>query len=260
MILVDTSVGSKELQPLISKLGIDCSREKLEFADAYFEGNGPEGQVRIGVERKRIQDMLDCIDDGRFTGHQRIGMSEFYRFRFVIIEGYWKPDRKTGTLLEGHAKPDGTLYWSSDRPGGGKRVRYSKLRRYLFSMSLAGMVVMYSRDVAQTAFDITELYHYFRKPWRDHTAMLAMAEGYHLQNPWDSLASLPTLAKHPTLVREWAAKLPGIGVKLSEDAERVFKTPLKLATADEMDWLKIPGVGVPMAQKIVRSIITGRES
>lgn len=255
MIIVDAATGSKELEPLIRKQGIHCETEHLHSADAMFEGYGPEGWMSVGVERKRIDDLLQCIDDGRFTGGQRIKMRQTYRFSFVILEGYWKPDVKTGLLLQGHAKADGTLYWSSDRPHGGKRVHYSKLRRYLYSMSLAGMVVCYSRDIAQTAFDITELYHYFQKPWDEHTAMLQMAQGYNLQHPWDSLASLPTLDDHPSLVREWAAKLPGVGVKLSQDAERVFRTPLALATGDETDWLKVPGVGVASAQKIVRAIM-----
>lgn len=255
MILVDAAVGSKELEPLIRKQGIHCSVEHLPSADALFEGDGPEGWMSVGVERKRIQDMLNCIDDGRFTGDQRVKMRKQFRFSFVIIEGYWKPDPRSGVLLEGHPKSDGSLYWSSDRPGGGKRVPYSKLRRYLYSMSLAGLVVCYSRDIAQTATDICELYHYFQKPWDKHTSMLEMAKGYHLQQPWDSLASLPTLNHRPSLVREWAARLPGVGVKLSLDAERVFRTPIRLATGDETDWVKLPGVGVDSAQKIVRAIL-----
>ena len=48
--------------------------------------------------------------------------------------------------------------------------------------------------------------------------------------------------------------MEGIGVKLSLDAERVFKKAGRLAAADETEWLKVPGVGVKTAQSIVREV------
>lgn len=255
MIIVDSAVGSWELQSLVVAQGIACEKSHLPYADACFEGHGPEGLVGVGVERKRISDIIACIDDGRFTGHQRLGMAQMYKFLFLIIEGYWRPDTTNGILMEGHPKRDGTLVWSPYRPGG-RVVMYRKLRRYLFSMSLGGVIVCYSRDIHQTAYDICELYHWFQKRWLDHKSLLAMHRGYFWQQDGrtDQLMAIPTMSRKPSLVRRWAAELKGVGVSLSEDAERVFKTPMALATADELDWLRIPKIGIAKAQSIVKEI------
>src|SRR5882672_9112915 len=135
MIQVDRAAGSWELESLIAKQGIAVEKTGLSYADACFEGYGPEGQILVGVERKRIGDVLQCIEDGRFTGHQRIGMNKMYAYSFLMIEGYWKPDTSTGILMEGHPRSDGSLIWSPYRPGS-RVVMYQKLRRYLFSVSM----------------------------------------------------------------------------------------------------------------------------
>ena len=58
MILIDSRIGSAELAPLISTPNILC---QLEFADFTFSGNGPAGQVAVGVERKTIMDLLQSM-------------------------------------------------------------------------------------------------------------------------------------------------------------------------------------------------------
>lgn len=244
MILADTAVGSAELAPLIRAQGVRCDTQPLSFGDFCFEGYGPEGRTGIGIERKRLHDMLDCIDDARYTGHQRIGMRHMYQFSILTIEGLWRPHDESGELMEGFYR-DGKLSWAPCRYRNG-RVLYSKLRRYLFSVSLAGVVVTYTRDPQHTAADTVEWFHYFQKPWKDHTALLAMQKF--------SLPQLPTLNEKPSLCRRWAADLEDIGLVKSEAAERLFKRPIVLATAEVEDWAELAGVGIPTARKIVRQI------
>lgn len=260
MILVDKAVGSFELQSLIQRQGIRCEKAALDAADACFEGMGPEGQVLIGVERKKVQEALDCIDTGRLGGFQLPKMRRMYRFRFVLIEGTWRPNVKTGFLERMIVKPDGKVWWTDELGGGGKAM-YHKLRRYLFSVTMAGAHVLYTQDILHTAFDITELYHWFQKPWHKHESMNQMYSG----KAWDTqvkqseeLVMIPTIDRRPSLVRQWAADINGVGVKLSADAERVFKTPLALATADETEWMDVPGIGMKMAADIVRQIHGGK--
>jgi ERCC4-type nuclease len=66
--------------------------------------------------------------------------------------------------------------------------------------------------------------------------------------------NLPSLSGRPKLVRRWAAELEGIGVKMSEDAQKHFKTPIRLATADETAWLGIEGIGPKTVINIVKEI------
>lgn len=240
MILIDTKgKETQELLPHIQAQRVPVEATDLPYGDAAFEGSGPDGIMAVGIERKKLHDMLACIDDSRYSAHQRLGMSQLYRVSFLVIEGYWRPHDPGGMLMEGYS---GGMSWGYAKHRSAK-ILYSKLRRYLFSVTLSGVHVIYTRDPFHTAFDICELYHYFQKPWRNHTSMLEMQK-----------LSLPAINLKPPLVRKWAADIDGVGVKLSEDAERLFKTPIRLASSDEMDWLKIRGIGVPTAQDIVRQI------
>jgi ERCC4-type nuclease len=239
VIQVSSAVGSKELYPLIKNQGIQAELTVLPYGDAGFEGRGPEGSVYIGIERKALHDMLACIDDARYSGHQRIGMKAMYDISVLMIEGHWKPHSENGMLMEGYT---GGMNYGYCRPGG-RRVMYNKLYRYLISVALSGVIVCYSRDLGHTAFNICEWWHYFQKPWEGHTSLLEMQK-----------IAIPTLNYKPPLVRKWASDIEGVGVKLSEQAERIFRKPITLANADESEWLRIPGIGIKSAQAIVKEI------
>lgn len=245
MILIDTKGDKPEKHPgldiinHIKALGVSCQQADLEYGDAAFEGNGPLGSIAIGIERKALHDMLNCIDDSRYSAHQRLGMGLMYKVSCLMVEGHWKPHDGNGMLMEGFS--NGTA-WGYNRHWG-KQALYAKLYRYLISVALSGVVVTYSRDVWHTAYNIVEWYHYFQKPWRAHTALMQMQK-----------VQIPTLNNKPTLTRKWAFAIDDIGEKLSEAAAKVFKTPHDLASADEEEWLRVPGVGVKTAQNIVREV------
>lgn len=239
MILVDPRVGSKDLLPHIQKIGTPCQLQTLEYGDACFEGNGPDmSRVYIGVERKRVGDMLNCIDDARYAAHQRPGMQSMYNKDVLIIEGTWKPDVQSGYMMECVA----ALTWRPYRYRT-QMVRYSKLFRYLLTIQLAGTMVISSRDAEQTAYNITELYAYFQKKWDDHVSLLEQQR-----------LAIPTMNGKPTLVQKWAAAIEGIGPKLCMRAAEKFDSPIQLAKADEQDWMEIEGVGSKLAQKIVKTV------
>lgn len=239
MIIVDLKRGSIELKPELERLGMKTERADLQFGDFAFEGNGPDGIISIGIERKTLHDMLSCIDDARYSGHQRIGMKNMYTLSVLMLEGHWKPHDGSGLLMEGFS---GGLSYGYCKHNN-SRVAYSKLKRYLFSVALSGVLVDYSRDPFHTAFNVAEWFHYFQKPWRLHTALRELPK-----------VAIPTLNQRPSLVRKWAFDIDGVGEKLSEIAAQRFKTPIHLAMADEREWLAIPGVGVKSAQQIVRDV------
>lgn len=249
MILIDTK-GDKpkgarpgaEIIGYIRRFGVPCEPANLEFGDAMFEGKGPDGPILIGIERKALNDLLQCIDDARLAGHQLIGMRDDFKVRVLMVEGHWKAHDPDGFLMDSY---NGINYGFAKYRS--QRVLYAKLYRYLISVSLTGVLVSQARDLWHTAYNICEYYHYFQKPWAAHTAMQEIHK-----------VAIPSLGGKPSLTRKWANDIDGIGVKLSEQAERLFRTPIRLATADEQQWLRLPGVGVPTAQRIVRDIAGAR--
>lgn len=235
----DKQAKNLDLMPHIKAIGVPVEKGDLQFGDAAFEGRGPDGTISVGIERKRLHDVLNCIDDARLSGLQLIGMKQMYTVRVLMIEGHWKPHDNLGILMEGF---NGGSSWSFCRYRS-QRTMYNKLYRYLISVSLSGVIVNFSRDPYHTAFNICEWFHYFQKKWEGHTAMQELQK-----------VAIPTMNSRPSLVRKWANDLEGVGTKLSADAERMFRSPVKLANSEEADWLRIPGVGVKTAQAIWREI------
>lgn len=235
--------GNELLPPLIRRLGVECEVTDLPCADAAFEGNGKLGPISIGIERKTLHDMLSCIDDSRYSVVQRVPMLQLYERNFLMIEGLWKCGRGEpyeGVLMQGYRNG---ASWGPLKARSSRQVLYSKLYRYLVSVSLSGVTVTYSLDVTQTAIQIVELYHYFQKKWSRHTALI---ETQKIQ--------VPALDMRPKLCRRWASEIDDVGAVLSIEAERMFRTGHALANSDETDWVRIPGIGAPTARKIVREI------
>lgn len=237
VILADYHRGSHELIPDIIKAGVPASKADLIYGDYAFEGYGPKGPILVGVERKTLHDMLSCIDSAHFTGKQMVGMKKMYGFSFLLVEGLWRA-HEDGWLMEGF--PNGSWGYCKQRT---QRVMYSKLRRYLVSITLAGTPVIYTRDQKGTAYDLCELFHYFQKTWNKHASLLEM----HKLN-------IAQLSGKPSVTRRWAESLDGVGSTYGMEADRIFKTPYKLAASTEQDWLRIAGIGPKTARKIIREI------
>lgn len=246
MILLDPRDGpkaqtSKEIQSYIRKMNVMCDRDhQIEYGDAAFEGNGPEGRILIGVERKTLSDLMNCIEDARYSDKQKQGMKKMYKKSYLMVEGEWGPSTGNGDkgLLMEKKYGKWSYFYYRNRP-----IAYSTVYRYLLSVGMCGVDIQYAKSIEHTAQNLVEMFHYWQKKWANHTAMLDV---HHIE--------LPQLMGKPKLVRKWASDIEGLGIKYSLAAAKIFKTPIKLATSDEMDWLKIDGIGVATAQKIVREI------
>ena len=62
---------------------------RMDYGDAMVTGNGPCGQVDIGIERKRIGDLVNSITTGRLSGHQLPGLLAQYYKVYIIVEGMY---------------------------------------------------------------------------------------------------------------------------------------------------------------------------
>src|SRR3954469_22301306 len=99
MILVDKREGSRQLADYIEPKSIVQLGEY--DTDVAFMGSGPGGEpLLIGIEYKRIDDVLHCILDGRFSGIQLPRMIDTYGEGriYLLIEGAYRVDSTSGIL------------------------------------------------------------------------------------------------------------------------------------------------------------------
>lgn len=227
VLLVDDRIGSKELLPeLTKKLGLPAKIGRLMFGDVSLDGKGPGGKtVHVGVERKTIGDLLNSIQSGRLSSHQLPGLVQIYDYRWIVVEGLWKPGKDN--LIE---------EW---RGGGWRPVRsrmsYFDLDRYLITLEVrGGCHVRRTGSLWETAVFVGNLYRWWGKEWESHRGHLGLEKGL---TPDRVLFSRPS---YPRLV---ANVLPGIGWEKSKSVAKHFHTVQAMVEGSPKDWERIPGIG-----------------
>lgn len=248
MILVDDREERKDRQSFvatISELGVKAAASHLEFADFAFTGNGPSGEVLIGIERKTVRNMLADIRTEHFSGHQLVGLKNTYSRIYLVLEGVWRRGMRSGVI----ESPQGGK-WLPLRLGNSSPFSYKTLDMFLLSMEEAGIRVEKTYDHWNTAVQVVEIYTWWQKPYADHKAAQAF---YSDPDCFD------TGRKH-SLLRRWAKELgkvkggAGIGWEKSKYVEARFPSAYALATAELKD-LYIPRViGKTLARRIYDEI------
>src|ERR1035437_3942143 len=91
MILVDRRVGSNDLLAPLKAAGFDAQLVELAFGDIAFEGKGLNGTpLNVGVELKRLGDLVSSLRTGRLAGHQLPGLLRTYDYAWLLVEGQWR--------------------------------------------------------------------------------------------------------------------------------------------------------------------------
>mgnify|MGYP000429758981 CR=1 FL=1 len=239
-IFVDDRTGSKELAE-VHHIRSRVELTRLEYADAFFWGNGPEGMpVPIGIERKTILDLVNSMDSGRLGGHQLRGLASHYSHVYLLVEGLWKPDRD-GVLcrwVKGGWKPVEM---------GSRRYMARELERYLNSLMVMGGVHLWrTAGLEESGRWIGEMYGWWSKDWDKHRAV---GGG---NGAGRSPVGVPM--KRPSLVWRVTKELDGVGWEKGRAVADRFGSILDLALADSRDLQKVPGVGKKIAEGIVKQI------
>lgn len=245
-ILVDSRVGSKEIGPFLSTLGLPVEEVKLDYGDFAFEGNGPNGPVLIGVERKRLGDMLTSMRSGRLAGHQLQGLISTYSPAYLLVEGIFR--RGQDGVLEA---PQG---WGRGGWGpfklGSQAFLFSEMDNFLTSLeNIAGLKIRYSSSKTATAQTLQSLHAWWGKPWDRHKSL-----GVIYTPPPATLEMM-----EPSLLRKIAVQLPGVGWEKSIAVERKWRTTLDMILAEVEDWESLPGFGKTLANRIVTALRSPEE-
>lgn len=232
-IIIDPRVGSVELKPYFEALGLSCELRKMESSDFAFEGYTRRGKGWIGIERKRLRDAINSMISGRFAGHQLIELGRECDHWFLIIEGVWRPS-SNGSLEEITRNGWRQVYH------GRRALMFRDLDNWLNSIAiLSGTHVLYSANPQGTAQRVHNLYWWFQKPWDKHQSLHVL---------YKSPPRLIPIEK-PSLLRQVASLLPGIGWEKSYWVERKWKSVTEMCLALPEEWQEIPGVGPKISER-----------
>ena len=226
MLLVDNRAGSKDLAAPLQQMGLSVELLEMPFGDVAFVGKGSLGvSVDVGIEFKQFEELLASIRSGRLVGHQLPGMILAYEFRWLVIEGEWRVDAKTGLLLtEQYVPKKRRREWLPARPN----MTASELDKQLLTLQLCGGLngVYFTPKPADTLRILASLYHWFCDRDMDaHTSHLAVYQP----------ASLVPTSEFCKIVRG----IDGIGRKASLAAERKFKTVRRAMRASIQEWAEL---------------------
>lgn len=238
MILVDfrekeSGKGSPGLYEDLKKAGLPLQLDKLDGGDLMFLGRGPnDSEVTVGVEFKKVRDLLSSIRSKRLPGHQLHELQP-YDFRFILVEGEWKHDDSGLVTMRSRYKD-----WAPV-PGS---FSASELDKTLLGFVLRGGIhyVEETTTRRETVRWITSLYRNFTDvAWDDHTSHTGVYR--------------PAMLTKPSLFRNFIMGVPGIGVKTSRAVESYFDAKPRRAIAARADvWEQITGIGKKGAATIDR--------
>lgn len=239
MILVDDRQGSSELVVPLQKLGLPVEETRLDSADLCFEGRGNAGaSVLIGIEFKKLIELVQALRTERFQGHQLLKMRgaddpaqpPLYPFAYLLVEGERVYSRE-GLLQRRTGR-------HSFRTMPGRMSRHELGERLETLHLCGGLMPIWTETRADTLAEISIKYRW----WTDRDL--------------DAHTSHIAIYRPPSLMpisefRVFLQSIDGLGFKASKAAETYFGHSLERAmTASISEWRKVEGIGPKMAQHI----------
>jgi ERCC4-type nuclease len=225
VILVDPRAGSEELVTPLRKMGVEIDdTHRLPFGDLVWDGRGEKGKsVSIGVEFKKLEELVAALRSERLQGYQMRGMRPVFDHSYLLIEGELLYDR-AGALQQRRGKKK-----LVPLPG---QMSVSELFKRVFVLHLCGgLNPIWTVCREDTLQAILALY----RTWTDkdldqHKSHIAMYEA----------PPLIPISEFRRTVRT----LPGIGMRASLAVEEHFKGNLWRASAASVEeWASIAVVG-----------------
>lgn len=232
MLLVDQRIGSVDLAEPLRKLGLPVELRMLEFGDLAWTGRGPAGDVRVGVELKKVGDLLNSLRSNRLPGHQLPGLQQSYDYRYLLVEGVWEVDAAGYVVINGGTHK-------------ATRMASQELEERLLTLAtLGGIDVQYTFSRRATLRRLAALYRWWTdRGWDDHSSHVVVYQ--------------PQQIAPVSQFRRTVMTLPAIGMKTSKAVEKQFGTLRRAFLASAAGWLEIDGIGAKTANRI-QEVIDGR--
>lgn len=242
---IDSRIGSKDLAPQLKQMGVPVELTTLEFGDIAFVSKDGKS---IGIELKKLPDLVQSLRDGRLSGHQLPGLMKSFDCSFLLIEGQYSTDAM------GQMCTRVRLGWKQ-MPG---QVRTSEIEKRVLTLELnGGLRTRYTNTRADTLHWLVNLYRWFTdKGAEQHTSHLHQHD----------VPQLITVSDFRAAVMKW----PGIGRKASLAVEKAFINPLtgepsllRACQASVEDWAgittkddkgKTKKLGIRAAERILQFV------
>lgn len=247
MLSIDPRVGSSKNYTRAEKVefwleglqrhGVPAEIRQLEFGDFAWQGFWLDDRpVRVGLEHKTVNDLVGSIHSGRLSGHQIPGMVQSYEFRYLMVEGVYRP------ALDGMVEvANGRGFGPTTPP-----VTFREITNYLNSAEqLAGLSLRRVFGPTESIATIASLYSWWQKPWAQHKSMEYLS---HVKQ------EVPYVFRRPNQVEMVAMTLPDIGPKKARSLAKRYRTVVDFVHATEEELLKVPGIGERLAKLIVKSL------
>lgn len=246
MIQVDDRLGSAQIAPMLKALGCEVELTRLSYGDVSWIGYGTNGDpVSCSVELKKIEDVIACIQSGRFAGHQLPGLLQCYDHVWLMVIDDYRPRQRDGVLEYRKEGRGGGMYWT-ESCGRQRTVYWRDVESWLMTMSIFGGIRIHKvPDYREAAIWIKMASNWFaRDTHKSHKVLYGTKELFPDQ----------ALLLKPSLARRVAAQLPKIGEVRSASVAAHFKNLEQMVSASERDWCQIDGLGKSTAKTVYNAI------
>ena len=235
-VYIDDRAGSKELirfQPL-KDTGELC---RLNSGDAAFTGNGPDGDVIVGVEVKSIFDLIGSIRTGRLQGTQIPRMVAEFDVCWLLYYGCYRPAVRGNDLQINRGGK-----WKGYRLGK-QKVPYGYVEGFLLTLSASGVLVKRVSDPREAAAWIGVLHRWYGKRWDQHKGMRTFDNSR-------AITEMPEMDPGVLLRARVASQLPGVGFERAMAVGRHFGSVTEMVGASEEEWAQVEGIGPVIASAV----------
>ena len=226
---------------------------ELQFGDIVFTGNGPDGDVLIGVEYKQVSDLAGCIRSGRLTGTQIPGMMKAYDFCFLLVEGNYQADAPNGKLIVPFKGGNGIRYGLQYSAFDNFLTSLSVLSPYVYGKSL---IVKKSMNIRDTIEILWNLYAFFSKPWNEHNSMCMLDKTKMQRQSYeiDLVRAEPGSAGYPKFVlRKALLQIKGFSWEIAGQMADKFGTLESAMIAPQSEWIG-DGIGKVLANRAYEAL------
>ncbi len=242
MLLVDSRIGSRELQGAFERQGLTVDLQRLDACDFAFVGRGIDDEpITIGIELKRVHcndgtrsDLLQSLRSGRLAGHQLGGMQEYDR-AWLITEGLWRANDQGELEVWSRG-------WQPVRTGKHVLLKADIESQLLTLIIRGGLSYWHCPTQSDTVRFVTGLYRWWTsKSLAEHRSH----EAIYVPPPDRALFTEPS----PMAYMLYAG-VKGLGYDRALAIESQFGSFDKLFHATLPELRRVAGIGTVLAERI----------